>query len=32
MGYEIPVPKRSGVMRDFEKIAAPLPSQDRPKK
>jgi hypothetical protein len=31
-GYEIPVPKRSQVLRDFAKIAAPLRSQDPPKK
>jgi hypothetical protein len=30
-GYEIPVPKRSNVLRDFSKIVAPLRSQDPPK-
>lgn len=27
-GYEIPVPKRRDVLRDFSKIVAPLRSQD----
>lgn len=31
-GYEIPVPKRREVLRDFAKIVAPLRSQDPPKK
>jgi hypothetical protein len=31
-GYEIPVPKRREVLRDFGKIVAPLRSQDPPKK
>jgi hypothetical protein len=31
-GYEIPVPKRSNVLRDFGKIVAPLRSQDPPQK
>jgi hypothetical protein len=31
-GYEIPVPKRRAVLRDFGKIVAPLRSQDPPKK
>lgn len=31
-GYEIPVPKRREVLRDFGKIVGPPRSQDPPKK
>ena len=30
-GYEIPVPKRSSVLRDFRRVVAPLRGRDRPK-
>jgi hypothetical protein len=30
-GYEVPVPKRSSVLRDFKRVVGPQPSRDRPK-
>lgn len=30
-GYEVPVPKRSSVLRDFKRVVAPQRDRDRPK-